>query len=119
MIFRSGKDGFTAFSLNFIVMCVTEHRAAGPARTGRQWLLRCGQVLCVALAAAACSVLAFLHKVGLGRLWMPDTGRLGSGANWPCCLLILPGNGCKVKVNSYLLARAPLATQVHQPVLAG
>lgn len=79
----------------------------------------CGQVLCVALAAAACSVLAFLHEVGLGRLWMPDTGRSDSGDSRPCCLLILPGNGHKVKVNSYLLARAPLATQVHQPVHAG
>lgn len=32
------------------------------------------------------------------------------------CLLILPGNGHKVKVNSDLLARASLATEVHQPV---
>lgn len=76
MIFRTGKDCFTALSLNFIVVCVMEHRAAGQARTERQWLplwrLRVEQVLCVPLAVAF-SLLAFLHKVGPGSLWVPDT----------------------------------------------
>ncbi|MEJ1282728.1 hypothetical protein NN561_013690 [Cricetulus griseus] len=67
---------------------------------------------------SVCSFGCRFLSVGLFSI---RSGREVSGCQTPggrCRLLILPGNGHKVKVNPDLLARAPLATEVHQPVHA-
>lgn len=96
-----------------------EHRAAGQARTARQWLPRWR--LRVELGSVCSFGCGFL-PVGLspqgrpGKLLDARHQAVALGPAGRRCLLILLGNGHKVKVKSDLLARASVATEVHQPV---